>query len=218
MEGDWETHHAFFAANRALLDEVEELEHRARRRDIVVSDQTLYEFYDTRIPMDVVSGAHFDSWWKRTRRDQPDLLTFTPEVLAPQGVPIAREDYPDHWQQGELSLPLSYQFEPGSDADGVTVHIALEVLNRVRPVGFDWQVAGVRELLVTALIKSLPKSIRKNLVPAADHAKTVLTQIDPEQGPLPAALSEGLARYAVIPVDGWDVTRVADHLRMTFRV
>ena len=218
VEGDWETHHAFFAANRELLEEVEELEHRARRRDIVVSDQALYEFYDSRLPEDVVSAGHFDAWWKKTRRSQPDLLTFTPEVLAPQGALVALEDYPDCWLQGELQLCLSYQFEPGGDADGVTVHIPLPVLNRVRPDGFDWQVPGLREQLVTALIKSLPKAVRRHLVPAPDHARGVLARVSPEEGPLLDALTRGLSRHAVVPPDGWDTARVPDHLRVTFRV
>ena len=101
VEGDWQTHHQFFHDNRALLDEVEELEHRARRRDILVDDETLFAFYDQRIPADVVSGRHFDSWWKQARRDQPDLLTFDRQMLVNEGrAGVDEDDYPDEWQAG----------------------------------------------------------------------------------------------------------------------
>ncbi|MBX6723699.1 MAG: DUF3418 domain-containing protein, partial [Dactylosporangium sp.] len=146
VEGDWDTHHAFFAENRRLLDEVADLEHRARRRDILVDDQALFDFYDQRIPAEVVSARHFDSWWKRARRTDPNLLTFSIDMLVnPAAGGVTTEDYPDFWWQGELRLPLSYQFEPGTAADGVTVHIPLPVLGQVRPDGFDWQVPGLRE-------------------------------------------------------------------------
>jgi ATP-dependent helicase HrpA len=130
VDGDWETFHAFFAANRALLEDVEELEHRARRRDIVVDDQALYDFYDARIPADVVSGRHFDAWWKRARHETPDLLTFTlGDLVSDSADALSALDHPDVWVQGDRQLPLTYQFEPGSEADGVTVHVPLAVLN-----------------------------------------------------------------------------------------
>src|SRR5690606_15515281 len=185
VEGDWDTHHAFFAQNRRLLEEVADLEHRARRRDILVDDQTLFDFYDQRIPAEVVSARHFDSWWKRARRTDPDLLTFSTAMLVnPVAGGVSAEDYPDFWRQGELRLPLSYQFEPGTEADGVTGHIPLPVLGQVRPEGFDWQVPGLREELVTALLRSLPKQIRRNFVPVPDHARAVLAGISPVDGPL----------------------------------
>ncbi|MGZ4454039.1 MAG: ATP-dependent RNA helicase HrpA, partial [Nocardioides sp.] len=121
VEGDWRTHHRFFAENRALLEDVEDLENRARRRDILVDDETLFAFYNQRIPASVVSAAHFDTWWKRARREEPDLLTFTPEVLlAESRTRVDPADYPDTWQQGDLRLGLRYAFEPGSPTDGVT--------------------------------------------------------------------------------------------------
>src|SRR5690606_1753652 len=124
-----------------LLAEVEELEHRARRRDIVVDDETLFAFYDERIPPEVVSGAHFDSWWKKARRTDPDLLTFTPSMLVNESAgDVDESDYPDHWVLDGVRLRLSYQFEPGTDADGVTVHVPLAVLNQLRPDPFEWQV------------------------------------------------------------------------------
>jgi ATP-dependent helicase HrpA len=144
VQGEWRTHHTFFHANRALLDEVEELEHRARRRDILVDDEELFEFYDRRVPDGIVSARHFDAWWKQARREQPDLLDFERSMLMREEAgAVSEADYPDAWVQGELSFPLTYQFEPGTDADGVTVHMPLAVLNQVTPAGFDWQVPGL---------------------------------------------------------------------------
>lgn len=172
VEGDWRTHHKFFADNRKLLSEVEELEHRARRRDIVVDDETLFDFYDQRVPEHVVSGAHFDSWWKRKRQEQPDFLDFEREMLIRESAEaVTKADYPDSWRQGPLKFRVTYQFEPGADADGVTVHIPLQVLNQVTDEGFDWQIPGLREEVVTELIRSLPKPVRRNYVPAPNYAK-----------------------------------------------
>ncbi len=217
IEGDWDTHHRFFHENRELLEEVEELEHRARRRDIRVDDETLFDFYDQRIPPEVVSGRHFDSWWKRAPKD---LLTFPRDLLVAKDVSM--DAYPSRW--GDPSpggLELTYQFEPGDAADGVTVHIPLPLLNQISADGFDWQVAGLREELVIALIRSLPKSLRRNFVPVPDVARDVLSQMDPSEGvPIVEALERELRRLTgvVVPPGSWDVTQVPDHLRMTFRV
>ncbi|GAA2070701.1 ATP-dependent RNA helicase HrpA [Streptomyces albiaxialis] len=221
VEGDWRTHHQFFRDNRKLLDEVEELEHRARRRDILVDDETLYDFYDQRVPEDIVSGAHFDSWWKKKRRDEPDLLNFEKSMLiSDRAEEVSASDYPDVWRQGGLVLPVTYQFEPGADADGVTVHVPLQVLNQVTPEGFDWQIPGLREDLVTELIRSLPKPIRRNYVPAPNFAKRFLETAQPLQEPVTYTLARELKRMVGVPVTAqdFDLAKVPDHLKITFRV
>ena len=221
VEGDWQTQHRFFHENRELLEEVEELEHRARRRDILVDDQTLFDFYDRRVGRDVVSARHFDSWWKKARATQPDLLSFEKSMLIKQGADgVDERDYPDAWQQGGLALRLSYQFEPGADADGVTVHVPLPVLNQVTGDGFDWQVPGLREELLTALIRSLPKPVRRNFVPAPDYARAVLQRVAPREGPLLDVLARELERMSgvAVPPGSWQLDRVPDHLKVTFRV
>ncbi|MET8850367.1 ATP-dependent RNA helicase HrpA [Amycolatopsis sp. NPDC004625] len=221
VEGDWQTRHHFFAENRALLEEVEDLENRARRRDILVDDQTLYEFYDARVPADVVSVRHFDSWWKKARHAEPDLLSFEKSMLINESAGSVREgDYPDSWTQGTQVFKLTYQFEPGADADGVTVHVPLPVLNQVTPDGFDWQVPGLRAELVTQLIKSLPKALRRNFVPAPDTARDVLSRVSPSDGPLLEVLGRELRawRGITVPYADWDPASVPDHLKMTFRV
>ncbi|MFF4020258.1 ATP-dependent RNA helicase HrpA [Streptomyces sp. NPDC001843] len=221
VEGDWRTHHKFFADNRRLLSEVEELEHRARRRDIVVDDETLFDFYDQRVPEHVVSGAHFDSWWKRKRHEQPEFLDFEREMLIRESAEaVTKTDYPDSWRQGPLKFRVTYQFEPGADADGVTVHIPLQVLNQVTDEGFDWQIPGLREELVTELIRSLPKPIRRNYVPAPNYAKAFLEKAAPLAEPLTTTMARELKRMVGVPFEAgdFDWARVPDHLKITFRI
>jgi ATP-dependent helicase HrpA len=218
VEGDWETRHAFFQANRALLDDVGELEARARRRDILVDDETLFDFYHQRIPAEVVSDRHFDSWWRKVRKTQPDLLDFQPAMLI-TGDAVREADYPDSWPLGTLALDLSYQFEPGAAADGVTVHVPLPVLNQLTAAPFTWQVPGLREELIVALLKSLPKPLRRQLVPVPDHAKPLLARMTPYREPLLDALERELAQVGV-PVrrEDWRLDQVPEHLKITFRV
>ncbi|MEV5547976.1 ATP-dependent RNA helicase HrpA [Streptomyces sp. NPDC052309] len=221
VEGDWRTHHKFFADNRRLLTEVEELEHRARRRDILVDDETLFDFYDQRVPEHVVSGAHFDSWWKRKRHEQPDFLDFEREMLINEKAgAVTKADYPDSWRQGPLKFRVTYQFEPGADADGVTVHIPLQVLNQVTDEGFDWQIPGLREEVVTELIRSLPKPIRRNYVPAPNYAKAFLERAVPLQEPLTVTMARELKRMVGVPFEAedFDWSKVPDHLKITFRI
>jgi ATP-dependent helicase HrpA len=221
VEGDWRTHHQFFHDNRKLLGEVEELEHRARRRDILVDDETLFDFYDARLPEDVVSGAHFDAWWKQKRRDEPELLNFEHSMLINENAEtVTKADYPDSWRQGALKFRVTYQFEPGADADGVTVHIPLQVLNQVTADGFDWQIPGLREEVVTELIRSLPKPIRRHYVPAPNYAKRFLERAVAGPDPLPWVLARELRQMVGVPVaaEDFDLAKVPDHLKITFRV
>jgi ATP-dependent RNA helicase HrpA len=222
VEGDWQTRHRFFQANRALLDEVEGLEDRIRRRDLRVDDETLFEFYDERIGEEVVSAAHFDTWWKRVRRDQPDLLDFERALVTrPEAEPVDVETaFPDEWRHDDMAMPLSYVFDPGSTHDGVTVDVPLAQLNQLDADEFWWQVPGRREELVTALIRSLPKQWRRQLVPAPDHARRVVEHLEPDSGPLPVAVATQLRRLTgvEVPPDAFDVDKLPDHLRVGFRV
>ncbi|MFC9549446.1 ATP-dependent RNA helicase HrpA [Rhodococcus sp. NPDC056960] len=219
VQGEWQTQHAFFHANRALLDDVEELEHRARRRDILVDDDTLYDFYDRRVGPEAVSARHFDSWWKVARRTTPDLLTFTQAtVVNAESATVLGGAYPDAWRQGDMQFPLTYQFEPGNEDDGVTARIPIALLAGLRPVGFDWLVPGMRVELVTALIKTLPKTLRRQVVPAPDFAAAALAAVKPRSEPLTAAMARELSRLGACRIDpkDFDVTALPDHLRMTF--
>ncbi|MDO6542909.1 ATP-dependent RNA helicase HrpA [Photobacterium sanguinicancri] len=220
VEGDWDTKHKFFHQNRKLLREVEELEHKSRRRDILIDDDQLFEFYDQRIEHTVVSGRHFDTWWKAASKENNELLNFEREMLfRGDASHVTDLDYPNFWHQGGLKLKLSYQFEPGEDNDGVTVHIPLPILNQVEPDGFDWQIPGLRQELVIALIKSLPKPIRRSFVPAPNYADAFLSRVEAQSMPLLDALEKELKRMTGVTVlrEDWKPEQVPDHLKITYR-
>ncbi|MCU7726633.1 ATP-dependent RNA helicase HrpA [Actinoplanes sp. KI2] len=221
VEGDWETHHKFFDENRRLLRRIEEIENRARRRDIAVDDETVFRLYDERIPAEVVTARHFDAWWKKARRDQPDLLTFTRDLLVNTGRDTVDPNaFPDAWLANGVRLPLTYEFEPNSAADGVTVEVPLPLLNKLDPEDFGWSVPGFRKDVVIALIRSLPKALRTNFVPVPDWAEAVLDRVPARRGPLTDAIGNELRRLtgAVVPRDAWRPAEVPSHLRMNFRV
>ena len=221
VEGDWNTKHKFFKQNQQLIREVEELEHKSRRRDILVDERTLFEFYDQRIGTEVVSQKHFDTWWKKAEKQDPELLNFERSFLINDDAEqVSKLDFPNFWHQGNLKLKLTYQFEPGTDADGVTVHIPLPLLNQVEMTGFDWQIPGLREELVIALIKSLPKSYRRNFVPAPNYAQAFLGRAVPLEKPLLDTLIYELRRMTGVTVEAehWNWEQIPSHLKMTFRV
>ena len=235
IEGEWTTHHAFWAENRRLLDEASEIEARSRTRGLVADDEALFEFYDDRIPDEVVSARHFDGWWKDSRRATPDLLTFTRDLLLPEAPAFDPAAFPDAWPHGDLTLPVTYQFAPGDDADGVTVHVPLPVLSRVSEGGFDWLVPGLLAELTTATIRALPKPVRRLLVPAPDVARDIVAWIEThcppwedlaragrDAEPYRAAFTRATRhlREAEIPADAWGEVdeRLPAHLRITFRV
>ena len=232
VEGEWPTdpkndrNYDFDRANRALREELAELEERTRRRDILFDDEAVFEFYHRRLPDDVHSVRSFEAWWRKARRDTPDLLTMTAENLAGDNTTVDEDEFPSTWQQGDQRLSLAYRFEPGAEDDGVTVQIPLAVLARLSPAGFDWQVPGLREDLVVALIKSLPKAIRRNVVPANDWAKRLLESMpttDPEEleeTSITEFLAAQIQRKTYTPVEPEDFEqeRIPAHLKMTFAV
>ena len=217
VDGDWQTHHRFFARNQRVLDEAASLEQKARRRGIVADDTVLFEFYDRRIPASVTSARHFDSWWKKTRAAEPGLLDLSlADLVGPAADEIGPADYPASW--GEL--PLSYEFEPGAPDDGVTVDVPLARLNQVDAAEFGWQVPGLREEMVTELIRTLPKQLRTMFVPVPDTARKILPSLGEPHGDLLDTLSAALGRLGGVPVprSAFDESRLPAHLRITFRV
>jgi ATP-dependent helicase HrpA len=219
--GEWASRHRFLETNRRLLEEAEELEHRARRRGIVVDEHTLFDFYDARIPADVVSGAHFDQWWKQERQRNGRLLTFDPAMLTHDAAEeISAADYPELWQSEGLTFPISYHFEPGAAEDGLTIDVPVATLNRVEADDFSWNVPGLREELVTSLIRSLPKNLRVSFVPAPNKAREFLAAVPPGEEPLLDALERWCRSTTgvVVPREAWDWSKVPEHLRPTYRV
>jgi ATP-dependent helicase HrpA len=221
VEGEWRTHHRFVEHNRQVVDEVRALEARARRRDLLVDEEVLVDFFAERIPAAATSARNFDRWWKDEVAAHPDLLDFTlARLIDPGAGPVDRADYPDNWPVGEATLALAYAFDAASEFDGITVGVPLPLLDRLDVAGFDWQIPGWREELVTGLIRSLPKSLRRNLVPAADYAREFLTQATPGDGPLLEVLARALTRLSgeAVGAADFEQERVPAHLRVTFRV
>lgn len=244
IEGEWNTRHHFFKRNLQRMAEVEELETRMRRRDLLVSEDVLYAFYDARIPEHVVSQRHFDAWWKRQRHDSPQLLDFDPaELLAEGAQDLDVNEFPNVFihptPTGDVQLPLHYEFTPvtaiGADAsgtgkpagprtDGVTVTIPIALLHQMDQQRFDWLIPGLRTELITALIRGLPKTLRKHLVPAPDTAQAAANELaataDPATDNFFAALGAFLrqTKHQHVRSEDWAVEKLPPHLRFTYQV
>ncbi|CAM4152526.1 ATP-dependent RNA helicase HrpA [Pseudoalteromonas byunsanensis] len=212
---------AFLQHNQSLIDDIHVLEQKARRRDILVDEQTLFEFYDQRIPQDVCTRAGFNHWWKGHKQKDKRFLHMSREQLMQHDAQqITEFDYPDVWHQGNLMLPLEYHFEPGQAVDGVMVNIPLALLNQVDEQGFDWHIPAFRHELICGLIKTLPKNLRRNFVPAPNYADAVLAAIEPMQGNLLDALATRLLRMTGVKVEteDWDLSALEPHLKIQFQV
>jgi ATP-dependent helicase HrpA len=199
---------------------VRSLEDRLRRQVILIDDNALYDFYDERLPHDITSSRDFDRWWTKEKGRKSDLLTLTREHLVKgQDDHVPLDDFPTEWQQDDLIFGLSYVFDPGAANDGVTVHIPLAVLNQVEPVGFEWLVPGLRLELMTSLLKALPKTLRRELVPLSDFAQAATIEVA-EDGPLLPALGAYLSVKAGVAITARDfqMSAMADHSRITFAV
>ena len=238
VEGGWHARHAFVERNRELLEDTAEVERRQRTHGILADDQALFDFYDERLPEKITSAAAFDNWWKHQRQDTPKLLDFTRELLLPEGENL--DGYPDTWHQGDLTLALTYVFEPGRLDDGVSVQVPIEVLTRLRPEGFDWLVPGMRPQLCVATIRALPKRVRRQLVPAPDTGARIwelICQLYPQAAgtaasqpggvePIPVSFQQAFTqaaqqlRQVEITDEDWDQAQenLPEHLRMGFSV
>ncbi|MFQ1008836.1 ATP-dependent RNA helicase HrpA [Gilliamella apicola] len=221
VEGDWLTNHKFYKQNQKLIKEVEDLEHKSRRQDILIDDDELYEFYDKRIDDSVISTKHFDSWWKQKQKSQPDYLNIEKEMLIKQSAQLVNlSDFPDFWYQDNFKLALDYQFDIGHNRDGVTIKIPIDLLNQIKNRGFDWQVPGFRKDLIIALIKSLPKSLRRNLVPAPNYAEAFLERIKTTDQPILESLENEFRKMTGVKItsEDWQLDQVPDYLKMTFSI
>jgi ATP-dependent helicase HrpA len=175
--GEWRERHRFQQVNAERLEQARDVERRSRRMGLVAGEEALFAFFDDIVPEDVVSAGHFNGWWKRARRETPDLLVYPPGLLLPRGTGADPDAFPDHWASAGLRLALSYEFAPGSPRDGVTATVPVEVLPRVREDGADWLVPGMREELATGWIRALPKAKRRLLAPAPEVGAQVVAWI-----------------------------------------
>jgi ATP-dependent helicase HrpA len=214
VAGDWETRHEFVAANARFVERVALLEARVRRIDLL-DDDAVYDFYDERIGADVTSGRDFDRWWKGARRDDPGRLDLGPSALRNRSG-IRLEDYPDTWTSGGVEYRLTYRFEPGTPLDGATLNVPLTALNQLDDTGFDWLVPGYREELVGLLLRSLPKDVRRDLIPMNETARAAFERLGPVAGRLVDALARALHDLAGADVEGDDfgLDRLPEHLRL----
>ena len=221
VEGDWITNHKFYKQNQKLINEVEDLEHKSRRQDILIDDDELFTFYEQRIDKSVVSAKHFDNWWKQKQKSSPDFLNFEKQMLINQSAQlIDLNQFPDFWSQNHLKLPLSYEFNIGHKRDGVTVTIPIDLLNQIKNEGFDWQVPGFRKDLIISLIKSLPKSLRRSLVPAPNYAEAFLTRVTSMKFPLLESMQNEFRKMTGVQItsEDWQLDQVPEHLKMTFSI
>ena len=222
VEGDWNTNHKFFDRNRERIAEVRALEDRSRRRDLLVDAQAIHGFYDQRIPDDVATAAHFNSWWRKHQKEEPTLLDLTIADLVDhtEDELLDSSAFPDAWDPDGLDLELTYEFDPTSHLDGLSVLVPVDVMNQLESGEFQWLVPGLRTELVTSLVRSLPKIVRRELLPIKETVDAALAAVDPSQGPLFEVLASQLGKRAglVIPADSFDVDRLRGHLRPTFRI
>ena len=222
VEGEWETRQAMVTANRAVLAEATKLTDRMRRPDLLISDDALYAFYDARVPADVVSGATLDKWLRGLPREQWPLLTQADAVV--DATALRASDFPDRWTAGQHKLPIRYVFDPGAGSDGVTITVRLELLGQLDDATFSWQVPGLRRELATELIRSLPKALRTNFVPAPDFSGRALAWLEGRgeigQGSFPGALARALTGLTgtVVAEGDFRPEALGSHLRPTYVV
>ena len=220
VEGAWRTRHRFFARNAEVRADAEQLEEKARRRDLTVDDEVIFDFYAARIPAEVTGGVSFDNWWKHARQATPELLDLSLDDLV-VGAVSGEDAFPASWPASGHQLDVRYVFDPGADADGVSVTIPLALLNQVEPAPFSWQVPGLRRELATELIRTLPKDVRRQLVPAAEFAGRALDWIHDHPGPaedLPRALGRAIRGLTGLEARDWRTGDVPRHLQVRFVV
>lgn len=221
VEGDYHSKAPFIARNREMLDTVENLEKKTRRRDLLVDDEVLVAFYDQRLPKDIVSGRHFENWWKGLSADELRKLELTEaDVLQRPLDQGAAEQYPDYLEWEGVKYPLSYEFEPTSERDGVTLQVPLMALKQIPSRRLEWLVPGLLREKCIALVKGLPKSLRRNFVPVPDFVDAALANMQPGNEPLALKLGDQLRRMTGVQIDpqAWPEDELPRHLRMNLRV
>jgi len=222
VNGDCFIKEKFLAQNQALVASIEALEQKARRKNFLIDEQQLVDFYSDKLPETIICQRSFLAWWKNTKQQNGALLNFTEAFLLNENSSeISKKEYPDTWQQGALTLPLKYHFTPGDIDDGISVVIPVAMLNQVQTVGFEWLIPALRYDLVVALIKALPKSLRRNFVPAPNYAEACLENINAvTESHLQPALAKQLLRMTGVrlPDDVWQDVELPMHLKMNFQV
>ena len=222
VQGEWHSVQQFEKRNQQIIQQLAELAERTRNPSLIPDEDDLFRFFNNRIPLDVFSTRSFEGWWKKAKIENPELLTITQEKLFGERIEEPTEDHnPRTWLQDGQQLRLSYRFDPGAIDDGVTVEIPLPLLSSISPESFDWLVPGMRLELVTELIRTLPKAIRRNVVPAADWAKKTLDSLpDEPAGRLTEVLAQTLQRLSGVKIEAsdFDLEKLPSSLRMSYKI
>ena len=221
VNGDCVIKEKFLSKNQQLVESIEELEQKARRRDFLIDEQHLVDFYSDKLPDTVNCQRSFLAWWKKAKRENEQLLDFSKAFLLNESSDeLSATEYPDFWHQESITLPLTYHFSPGDIDDGISVILPIALLNQVQEVGFDWLIPALRDELAIALIKALPKTLRRNFVPAPNYAQACLAAMPADQGRLQDALAKQLLRMTGVrlPEDAWQDITLPIHLTMNFQV
>lgn len=221
VNGDCAIRESFLKDNQKLVHEVELLEQKARRKDFLIEEQQLVDFYKDKLPETVICQRSFLAWWKKQKQTHGKLLHFTKAFLLKEDAVVLSDNaYPETWRQGSLTLPLTYHFSPGEVDDGISVLIPVGILNQVENSGFDWLIPALRLELVTALIRGLPKSLRRNFVPAPNYAQACVAAISESHGSLIEAIEKQLLRMTGVrlPDDAWQGVELVPHLSMNFKI
>ena len=211
----------FYIANKNLVDEIDKLEQKARRKDFLIDEEQLYQFFDEKLPQQVICQRSFLSWWKKEKQTQAKLLNYTREFLLNEDEKkVNQQSFPDRWQQGSLTLPLTYHFAPGEIDDGISCHIPISLLNQVQDLGFDWLIPAMRHELIISHIKGLPKALRRNFVPAPNYADACLAAMTTTELPFKEALAKQLLRMTGVRIEpeNWQQVELAPHLIFNFKV
>ena len=221
VAGELRSHAGFYRHNLDLVAEIEDIEAKARRRDVLVDEQVIYDFYDQRLPPDSYDGRRLEHWAKKLDKAAHKTLYLDRDELMRQGAGgVTDAQFPDELALDGLQLSLSYCFEPADEDDGVTVTIPLPALNLLSPQRFEWLVPGLLHDKLIFLIKSLPKQLRRNFVPAPNFADACLGALAFGQDSLINSLAHQLLRMTgvKVPADAWDVDKLPNHLRMNFNI
>ena len=221
VNGDSTIKEKFLSRNQALVKDIETLEQKARTKGFLIDEELMFDFYQERIPEQVICQRSFLSWWKKEKQANPKLLDFTKAFLLQEDESkVSKAQYPDVWQQANLVLPLSYHFSPGDIDDGISVHIPIGILNQVQAQGFDWLIPALREELAIAMIKGLPKTLRRNFVPAPNYAQASVAKMVADEMSFADSLAKQLLRMTGVrlPEDAWQSLALSAHLTMNFKV
>ncbi len=222
VQGEWDAHHRFIVDNLAARDAVVAVEERVRRRDLLIDDDTVELLYDELVPPGVATGRAFDRWWREASREEPDRMSLRPsDWVRPGAGKVRFEDYPDVWAVGGLQLPLVYRYAPLAEDDGITASVPLAALQLLAEAEASWHIPGYRAELVSALLRQLPRELRRLLAPIPEQAADFLTENGPGEGHLHDALARwvGARTGAALPTHRWErPEQLPDHLRPRYQV